>query len=179
MYRLSRLDNEYVESKSSIHQMNIEYRATDRIPVADLFRHRWDFVGGPAPSVENIYRVDDRELRLTHRGQRFDAYRRRRDGRWRYGFHGSSRFCQVGVGPGGGRIPRLALCNQRDCGTCGIVKSSFKVRLAGKTPFLIILISADGKHIQQPECLDEEYIQQHHLSVSDTMEGKMVTDSFR
>ncbi|KAL6918972.1 hypothetical protein FSST1_002998 [Fusarium sambucinum] len=103
--------------------------------VRDRFNRKWERSQGPPPQIENIFHVGIPELEASHRGQRFNAYRNRRRGSWRYAFHGTRRYCHIGCGSETERQGRLLVCRNDLCGIYGIINNSFKVNHSARGLF--------------------------------------------
>jgi len=92
---------------------NIEHR----------FRQSWNSsTGASCPQVRRVYRVVESSALLAT----YTAYRKKY-GNEQFRYHGTKHRCQVGNDSG-----RHTLCGSSSCNACSIIKTSFKVSLAGR-----------------------------------------------
>ncbi|KAJ4185717.1 hypothetical protein NW755_008167 [Fusarium falciforme] len=73
-------------------------------------------------TVRSIYHVTESEFDQSYRGRRFLEYCIRGGGRFKRRYHGTRRACLVGE-----RGHVLELCDNGECGVCGILKHSFRI----------------------------------------------------
>ncbi|RKL23110.1 hypothetical protein BFJ68_g1316 [Fusarium oxysporum] len=86
------------------------------------FYHSWCHDEKSA-KVKSIYLASRDDIDKSYRGQRFFTYLN--GGSYKRLYHGTSRACHIGESGND-----LKLCHDDDCGTCGILRQSFKLKYA-------------------------------------------------
>ncbi|SCO76932.1 uncharacterized protein FRV6_01144 [Fusarium oxysporum] len=86
------------------------------------FYHSWCHDEKSA-KVKSIYLASRDNIDKSYRGQRFFTYLN--GGSYKRLYHGTSRACHIGESGND-----LKLCHDDDCGTCGILRQSFKLKYA-------------------------------------------------